>query len=281
MNVFCKNTLFFAFVLYCLSIFNSLNAQSHCSDLYGCQEEQAPGFEYKEETKTKLNLNKDEVPSHCSELYGCQNEQAAGFEYSNEIREEQSPEFKYSNEIDVLQNTNKELSSYTDNEKLKLLRYWYAKEMYVYMSPIFALSFSKEEIELMAKLETMDCLQHALNLSEKNWSYSDKITELKDLCGNAKWKVSDHQNLVDLILNRNFFYPHSKKENYNKISKVLFNYPDTINACERSIYDLAPSKRPNHENAKYIKKFYSQENKRANNINWCLQRIVDGRYKIK
>ena len=63
---------------------NLSNAQSHCSDLYGCQEEQAPGFEYKEETKTELNFNKDDVSSHCSELYGCQNEQAAGFEYSNE-----------------------------------------------------------------------------------------------------------------------------------------------------------------------------------------------------
>ena len=72
-----------------------------------------------------------------------------------------------------------------------------------------------------------------------------------------------------------------KKENYNKISKVLFNFPDAISQCEQSIFDLAPSKRPNHENARYIKKFYPEENKNANNINWCLQQIVDGTYKIK
>ena len=37
------------FILIYLFISNLSNAQSHCSDLYGCQQEQAPGFENTEE----------------------------------------------------------------------------------------------------------------------------------------------------------------------------------------------------------------------------------------
>ena len=39
MNIFCKYILFFILGIYHLSTFSYLNAQSHCSDLYGCQDE--------------------------------------------------------------------------------------------------------------------------------------------------------------------------------------------------------------------------------------------------
>lgn len=249
-------------------------------------EEPTPGFQNSEEINVSKNTNNSQ--SHCSDLYGCQSadgevDWTKGYttiEEEERKREERKKEESKLKEIEEQKRIVKLDKSYSNDEKLKLLRFFYAKEVYKYHSPD-KLGISADLLALMAKHNALDCFGYAIDLAEKEWSYDDKITELNRLCyGSTNWQISEYQNLVDLIVTRNFFYPYNKK-NYAIVGKVLFNFPDTVRECEKSIINLAPSKRPNHENARYIKKFYTEENERANSINWCLQRIVDGRYKIK
>lgn len=305
MNFYYKILSFFTLVISCFFVFNHLNAESFCSDRYGCNEtlfsnpseiyERDVGYchPYVESLKDG-NPIREGYEKYCKdflELVGVRkspelevdldwSEGYTTIEEEERKREERKKEESELKEIEEQKRIVKLDKSYTNDEKLKLLRFFYAKEVYKYHSPD-KLGISPDLLALMAKHNALDCFGYAIDLAEKEWSYDDKITELNRLCyGSTNWQISEYQNLVDLILTRNFFYPYNKK-NYAIVGKVLFNFPDTIRECEKSIINLAPSKRPNHENARYIKKFYTEENERANSINWCLQRIVEGRYKIK
>lgn len=51
--------LFLIFFQFSFNFSYSQENQSHCSELYGCQDENAPGFEYQEKEKKKLKVDQD------------------------------------------------------------------------------------------------------------------------------------------------------------------------------------------------------------------------------